>query len=47
MGIKKKFMVLIALIGIILIIVSGIGYYYSQKQLTNSIEDSLARIVDN
>ena len=47
MGIKKKFMVLIALIGIILIIVSGIGYYNSQKQLTSSIEDSLGRIVDN
>ena len=46
MGIKNKFLVLITVIGIILIVVSGIGYYNSQKQLTESIENSLERIVD-
>lgn len=46
MGMKNKFLVLIAVIAAILIIVSGIGYYNSQKQLTESIESRLAMIVD-
>lgn len=47
MGIKNKFLALITVIAIILIIVSGVGYYNSQKQLTESIDESLAMIVSH
>ncbi len=45
MGIRQKFYVLVGVVGMILIVVSGVGYYNAYRHLSNSIESEIAAVV--
>ncbi len=46
MGIRQKFFCLIGVVGIILAVVSGVGYYIAYSHLSVSIENELRTIVE-
>lgn len=47
MGIRQKFGVMVAAVGVLLAIVSGIGYYMAQSMLAESVESQLTAVVQD
>ena len=45
MGIRQKFFMLVGVVGVILVIVSGVGYYNAYTHLSNSIESEIGAVV--
>ncbi len=45
MGIRQKFFILVGAIGMVIAVVSAIGYYTAYKHLTSSIEEGMLAAV--